>query len=131
MYQLYMVCLNCGCTDLYSYKKKHGVLLSMWKDSNAVPRAGPTVCDHCHDDFPDIDPMCYRMDVLTDVTEKSFQSSVASNAYIKVACTSSLVPQPALVHDGHVLPLSADMLPDLVGAHGTVTKDVNRCSGHQ
>jgi hypothetical protein len=103
----------------------------MWKGNDMMPKAGPTVCDRCYSDFPDIDPMCYRMSVLTDVTEKSFELSVADNTHIKAACTSSLVPQPALVHDGYVLPLSVEMLPDLVGAHGTVTKNINKCSEHR
>lgn len=131
MYKLYMLCLNCGCTDLYQYSKRRGVLLSIWKNDDVKPKVGPTVCDHCHSDFPDIDVMQFRMDVLTDITEELLLRCVADNAHMKVTYSPKLMPQPALLHQGQALPISIEVLPDLAGAHGIITKNINNCSAHQ
>lgn len=130
MYELYMLCFNCGCVDLYSYEKKHGVLLSMWKNNDTAPKIGPTICNHCHHDFPNVNGMDLRVRILTDVTEQSFASMVTANVYMVSTYTPKLVPKPALIQNDYVLPISTGMLPDLEGARGSVIRNVNVCSRH-
>jgi hypothetical protein len=130
-YVLYMVCMRCTCTDAYLYKRRIGILRSIWPTDAMSPRVCPTICEGCIAQFPDAPRNMLYGDLTTNTTIERLAQILADIEYFKDTYLPRSMPTGALIQSGLVLPLRRETLPINVDGFDKMILGIEACPMHE